>query len=95
MHHWLNVTTTRSERYALQAAGPWNPAAPQIDDIALGHETLTAWEVLQIPRGQMLRQAYWPPEAMSYRDQSLEAWKHPLDALTNAWCRLLTLVGLR
>jgi len=91
VHLWLNAITAHAERDLLQVAGGFGPTHED-DDRA----TLPDSVVQQIPRGQMLRGPYWPRrEEEHYDDASLETRKHPFDALADAWCRLLALVGLR
>jgi hypothetical protein len=89
---WLNAVTAHAERECLQVACNY-----QCQSDVLDRDTLPESIVQQIPRGQMLREACWPREykARLVGDPSLETWKHPFDALANAWSRLLVLVGLR
>jgi hypothetical protein len=91
----LNAITADSEREVLQATEVCC-VTPKIGDM-LDRRTLDESEVKKIPRGPMLREGYWPRGNYEDRfsDTSFEAWKNPLDALANAWTRLLVLVGLR
>jgi hypothetical protein len=92
VHLWLNAIAAHAEREALQAAGRCSPTH---DGFTSERETLSESAVQQIPRGQMLREPYWPRGEDGYRDPLFETWKYSFDALANAWCRLLVLVGLR
>jgi hypothetical protein len=93
VHLWFDAISIRSQRVALQTAGICSVK----QDYAEEPDTLSESVMKQIPRGPMLRQPYWPRHDNWLRsvDPSLETWKHPLDALAYAWCRLLVLVGLR
>jgi hypothetical protein len=91
---WLDAVSIRSQRDAVQASGI---CCTKLENDGVDYETLSESIVQQIPRGPMLREPYWPRDIQGQRfaDASLETWKHPLDAITYAWCRLLVLVGLR
>jgi hypothetical protein len=92
VHLWLNAITAHAEREVLQIALA-SGSDLELDD----RPTLPESAVQQIPRGPMLREAYWPRQDEKRRCTvpSLETWNNPLDTLANAWCRLLVLVGLR
>jgi hypothetical protein len=99
VHLWMNAVTAHAERDVLQLAGScstnWNDdrATVSADD----GDTRPACRVKQITPGLALRGPHWPrqSELCPIAASSLEARKHPLNALADAWCRLLVLVGLR
>src|SRR5262245_51571278 len=93
---WLTIVTARSHRDAIELSAICPGSAvgmkvAEVPQVAVLNESA----VKQIPRGFMLRQSDWPqPPELSASDLFLE-WKHRLDALTDAWTRLLGLIGLR
>jgi hypothetical protein len=89
---WLDAVTARTERDVFQSTAVCE-ARHECDE----RDTLPESVVQQIPRGQMLRECYWPRGSVVRRYSAIspETWKHPFDAVANAWCRLLVFVGLR
>jgi hypothetical protein len=93
---WLNIATARSHRDAIELS-----AICQTADTGATHAEDSQTAVLdesavkKIPRGFMLRDGAWPHLHDVATSDLLREWKHRLDALTDAWSRLLGLVGLR
>ena len=91
---WLDAIAARSERDMFQVV---TGCCPLHEGHEFERDTLPESIVEQLPRGLMSRAGLWPRNTHGHyaADSSLESRKHPLDALANAWCRLLVLVGLR
>jgi hypothetical protein len=100
VHLWMNALSAHAERDVLQLAGTcatnWHDE-DRATRLASDRDTLPECVVKQIPRGPMLRSPRWlrQREARPFEPASFETRKHPFNALADAWCRLLVLVGLR
>lgn len=93
---WLTIATAQSHRDALELSAicPINAMSAEVQEdspVAVLEESA----VKLIPRGMMLRQCDWPQPPEISTSDLLREWKHRLEALTDAWTRLLGLVGLR
>ena len=96
VHDWFDVVAARTTRHALQLSAlcPRDPyEAVKVDTT----EQLDEAAVLQLARGPKLRQPSWPRSggSCSFRGERSSKRKHPLDALANAWSRLLFLIRWR
>jgi hypothetical protein len=89
VNEWLAMVAARAHRSALQltASCVVSPSSHDVDAPILDKAA-----VRRIARGPILREHEWPQRGTS---PSAQEWKHPFDVLSEAWSRLLCLVGLR
>jgi hypothetical protein len=93
---WLTIATARSHRDAIELSAicPVSEASTEMVEDSQG-TVLNKSAVKQTPRGFVLRQSDWLQTPETEADNLLREWKHRLEVLTDAWSRLLGLVGLR
>jgi hypothetical protein len=89
VNEWLAIVTARAHRSALQltASCVVSPSSHDADAAILDEAA-----VKHISRGPILREHGWQRRGAAPSAREL---KHPFDALSEAWSRLLSLVGLR
>jgi hypothetical protein len=97
VHALLDGMLLRAYRASLQL---WTvcPLDPCSADRSRATEKGVEAEAEKIVRGRLPSDSVWWTHELRDRRRpvaSAHEWKHPLDALTNAWSRLLTLVGWR
>jgi hypothetical protein len=93
VNDWVTKVTARSQRcvHVLAASCGASKSSAHGDAAEVDWPVLDEASVHRIARGTILRECEWPPNDAAFLARE---WKNAFEALTEAWSRLLSLVGL-